>query len=434
MNQFPKVFSKFNLLFERGDQVESDTTDRLIVIKERQVKWMDYFDLYFQSLLHSELTGSFKLTVLNQLEVKDKEVSSPVTPSQFNQRLPISTCTFLKKYKNMEGYLPNEKVLSRLTQEERLDLDVITNKKKYIFYSRFNDPIFSMVDVEKKQITKQFVGHKGTVLDIKCLFQDPYNMKSKGVGEGTFYTNTTSSSFNNRVLSASSDSTIKVWNFSTGNCIDSFIDHKGSVVSLQIIDESTICSGSHDLSVKMWDVNIGKCVATIENVHERLLYKIQYNTWNNLLSTCGKDGKIKLFDLRTISKNGKPLKVIEHKKPDDDELLSVYSIAMNSHSLSCGGKQGLFNVFDLRNLDAPIFSKNYSSSIDRIYNNELQVTLFEGFNCKVIDLCNMEEKHVNVLDFRQATYCLTLGSDVFVNYNTMITQVDNQDLCMVDFE
>ncbi|KAF0978490.1 hypothetical protein FDP41_002310 [Naegleria fowleri] len=452
---FEKVKDYLELSFDSSFRSKENIECASLLLESTERKeptWIDYFDLYFKALLHSELKGNFTLNVLNPLKVADglSEKGIPNSPSTrgnnqplqsnssstldfMNQILPVSYSCFMKKFRNLEGYLPNNNVLSRLTVEERSVLDAMTNKKKYLLFSRFNDPTFSLVDVENRQIVKKFTGHKGTVLDIKCLFMDPFNLKSKNVGSGTFYLNTTSSSFNNRIISASSDQTIKIWNFTTGNLIESLTEHKGSVVSIESMSENIVTSASHDLSIKFWDINVGKCIYTLSDVHERLLYKIQYNPWNHLLSSCGKDGKVKIFDARAVAHSQKPIKVLEHKKDGNDELLSVYSIAMNSHSISCGGKDGLFTIFDLRKLSQPLLKQSYTSPVDRIYCDELKVTLFEAFSCKVIDLLTLQEKTINELENRQATYCVSLGSELFIDYGTMVTQIDNQDLCLVDF-
>ncbi|EFC41487.1 WD40 domain-containing protein [Naegleria gruberi] len=423
--EFPSLSEKINYFIEnRGD---GEFTN---IIEKKVANWSDYFDLFFNAKLHHERKGQYKLNILKSDKLEDKQESNP--NDILTQTLPVSFCCFMKKYRNLEGYLPNENVLSRLTNEERGVLNIMTDKNRYLFFSRFNDPVFSLVDVKNNRIAKKFVGHKGTVLDIKCLFTDPFNLKSTNVGAGTFYLNTTSTSFNNRVVSASSDKTIKIWNFTTGSCIESLTEHKGSVVSIEMINENVLCSASHDLSIKLWDLNHGASLSTLDNVHEKLIYKIQYNSWNNFLASCGKDGTTNLFDMRTISNASKPFKTLDHIKDGDTEKLSVYSIAMNSHTLCCGGKDGLFTMYDLRNLEKPLLKKNFTSSIDRIYSDEFKAVLFEGFTCKVLDLNTMQEETITELENRQATYCVALGNEPFIDYNTMVTQIDNQNLCLVD--
>lgn len=55
-----------------------------------------------------------------------------------------------------------------------------------------------------------------------------------------------------RVVSASDDRTIKVWNFETGERLVTLQHHSDGVTCLQF-NSSKIVSGSYDKTVKLWD-------------------------------------------------------------------------------------------------------------------------------------------------------------------------------------
>jgi len=67
-----------------------------------------------------------------------------------------------------------------------------------------------------------------------------------------------------RLISSSSDKTIKIWSLITGEEIDTLNSHVGSVKSLAVSPSGDILvSGSEDKTIKLWDLNTRKEVHTI---------------------------------------------------------------------------------------------------------------------------------------------------------------------------
>ena len=68
-----------------------------------------------------------------------------------------------------------------------------------------------------------------------------------------------------RVVSGSTDSTLKVWNVATGKCVATLEGHSDQVNGVAVFpDGRRIVSGSGDNTLKVWDVATGKCVATLQ--------------------------------------------------------------------------------------------------------------------------------------------------------------------------
>ena len=59
-----------------------------------------------------------------------------------------------------------------------------------------------------------------------------------------------------RIVSGSSDNTIKVWDLETGALLHTLTGHEGSVLSVAL-DGQRIVSGSQDNTVKVWDLETG---------------------------------------------------------------------------------------------------------------------------------------------------------------------------------
>ena len=68
-----------------------------------------------------------------------------------------------------------------------------------------------------------------------------------------------------RVVSASLDHTLKVWDVATGECVATLEGHSQYVQCVAVFpDGQSVVSGSWDKTLKVWDVATGKCVATLE--------------------------------------------------------------------------------------------------------------------------------------------------------------------------
>ncbi|MBF0384214.1 MAG: DUF4365 domain-containing protein, partial [Magnetococcales bacterium] len=67
-----------------------------------------------------------------------------------------------------------------------------------------------------------------------------------------------------KIISASSDSTIKVWDADSGKCIGTLEGHLAPVNHICLSkDGASLFSNSDDSSIKIWDVKSGSCLATL---------------------------------------------------------------------------------------------------------------------------------------------------------------------------
>ncbi|KAF2477737.1 NWD1 protein, partial [Lindgomyces ingoldianus] len=63
-----------------------------------------------------------------------------------------------------------------------------------------------------------------------------------------------------RLASASSDHTIKVWDASSGECLQTLEGHSSWVKSMVFSHDSAwLASASHNYTVKVWDASSGSC-------------------------------------------------------------------------------------------------------------------------------------------------------------------------------
>jgi len=66
-----------------------------------------------------------------------------------------------------------------------------------------------------------------------------------------------------RIVSASADRTLKVWNLTTGQVEQTLTSHESSVNSVAVVDGQRIVSASFDRTLKVWDLTTGQVIASI---------------------------------------------------------------------------------------------------------------------------------------------------------------------------
>jgi WD40 repeat protein len=68
-----------------------------------------------------------------------------------------------------------------------------------------------------------------------------------------------------RLASASYDSTVKIWDASSGACLQTLKGHSSIVNSVAFShDSKRLASASYDSTVKIWDASSGACLQTLE--------------------------------------------------------------------------------------------------------------------------------------------------------------------------
>jgi len=101
------------------------------------------------------------------------------------------------------------------------------------------------------------------------------------------------------LLSSGNDSTIKLYDLNQGICSGTLAEHKNVVYSVvwhpTISNLFASCSG--DQTAKIWDIKTGKSIKTII-AHNSHVMSIDFNKYDNIISTAGSDGTLAVFDLR----------------------------------------------------------------------------------------------------------------------------------------
>ena len=74
------------------------------------------------------------------------------------------------------------------------------------------------------------------------------------------------------MVSASGDTTIKLWDVETGQCLKTFNGHTRGLACVKL-EGNIIYSGGQDNKLKIWDVHTGKCISSLSG-HSDLIRTI----------------------------------------------------------------------------------------------------------------------------------------------------------------
>ncbi|KAI0570382.1 vegetative incompatibility protein HET-E-1 [Pyrenophora tritici-repentis] len=98
------------------------------------------------------------------------------------------------------------------------------------------------------------------------------------------------------LASASQDSTVKVWDVSSGACLQTLEGHSDKVTSVAFSHDSMwLASASHDSTVKVWNVSSGACLQTIES-HSNWVTSVAFSHDSTRLASASWDRTVKIWD------------------------------------------------------------------------------------------------------------------------------------------
>ena len=77
------------------------------------------------------------------------------------------------------------------------------------------------------------------------------------------------------VVSGSLDTSIRVWDVETGNCIHTLTGHQSLTSGMELKD-NILVSGNADSTVKIWDIKTGQCLQTLQGKRKRKRLSEEY--------------------------------------------------------------------------------------------------------------------------------------------------------------
>lgn len=119
---------------------------------------------------------------------------------------------------------------------------------------------------------------------------------------------------NGQLLASGDGKLIKLWDLGTGELIQTFAGHDGTVLSLVFdSDGNTIVSSSIDSTIKIWSIDTGRCIQVLSG-HETSVRAIDLTPDSRTLVSSSTDGTIRLWDLET----GQTRKLLRPERPYEE--------------------------------------------------------------------------------------------------------------------
>ncbi|KAI9477228.1 WD40-repeat-containing domain protein [Coemansia mojavensis] len=165
-------------------------------------------------------------------------------------------------------------------------------------YSCSDDMRIKRWDLEKRQCVRTFTGHTHHVQSLQ--------LSSRGPADISAATNSQLPSLRRRnngisdedarpyMITGSLDSTMRVWDIETGECLSTIFGHVEGIWSMAF-DALRIVSGSNDGTIKVWDTTSHTCLYTFQNNSVAVNCVALSDT---RIVVGDNDGNVRVFDFR----------------------------------------------------------------------------------------------------------------------------------------
>jgi WD40 repeat protein len=140
-----------------------------------------------------------------------------------------------------------------------------------------------------------------------------------------------------KFLTGSYDSTVRVWEVSTGRCLQVLSGHVGPVWSVAWTGNSDrVISGGADKTIRVWEIQTGRCLQVLAE-HSLAVDRVAFGDQNHVISG-SRDNTLRIWDLMAA----RCLRVLEHGGP-------VFAVALSAdrHRALSAGSDNTVRLWDV---------------------------------------------------------------------------------------
>lgn len=246
-------------------------------------------------------------------------------------------------------------------------------------------------------------------------------------GHNHFVSDVVISSDGQFALSGSWDSTLRLWDLTTGTTTRRFVGHTKDVLSVAFsADNRQIVSAARDHTIKLWNT-LGVCKYTIQDdCHMDWVSCVRFspNTQNPVIVSCGWDKLVKVWNLTNCK--------LKTNHFGHNGYLNCVTVSPDGSLCASGGKDGNAMLWDL-NEGKHLYTLNGGEVINALVfsPNRYWLCAATGQSVKIWDLESkslVDELIVDRLSTNGPVECMSLawssdGQTLFAGYTDNLIRV-----------
>jgi guanine nucleotide-binding protein subunit beta-2-like 1 protein len=222
------------------------------------------------------------------------------------------------------------------------------------------------------------------------------------IGHSHFVHDVAISSDGQFALTASWDTTLRLWDLASGNTTKTFLGHQKDVLSVAFSASNTkIVSGSRDKTIRLWNT-LGECKWTVDdkkNGHTSWVTCVRCSPDSNnpVVVSTGWDNTVKVWNLNTMA--------LEHTLVKHTGFVNCVAISPDGSLCASGGKDGAVNLWGLGE-GKHLYQLDASAAVHCLAFSPNRYWLVAG-----------TENHVRIWDLETKTEVATLTNESDENFH-----------------